>query len=817
MMIFDYIIISLKSILILPLIFFIPGLLINSIIYSNKSLRFDYNFILNIYVSIIITSITGLLLAQLGIFSLFNIFIILFLISILSYLKLRQSNFKFEFKPSLKFTHERIIFILLIISAIFLFFQPFPWIAGGRDPGVYVSSGVHIAKSGSIFIKDPLIAQMNTSIQEALYDVEPASVYGFISWENPNLKFQFPGFFITDLTSGIITPQFLHLFPVWIAIFYSIFGLMGIFFVNPVFGLLSIGSFYLLGKKLFSWKVAALACFLLVLNFAQIWYSRYPFAEIMTQFFILSWLATFICFNRTSDKYIAVISALMFGLAFLTKLDGIFILIPLSIYYIYVYITKKWNFSHKYFLFTLLIMLIYCSIDYFIFSKPYINFLIDFATKSPPYYSGIKFNVYNNLFINGHILSWYLTEVGILITLIGSAIILSKRKNPEEILLVFIALIFTIAYFIKLEETNPPPWTARRYVPIVIPLFALFASYAIKEISHIKKIGLYISSLLILYLVLSLAITSDLIINHKEGDGLILGLSRLSENFNENDIIIMGSSREGYELSTPLYYVYDKKVIFLNKYNTFPDIWIRELTPPEKISTGINYLLNKGYDIYIVSTNHIYIDKLLYYLSENHKIDLVSEEEISYKHLDPTPDNLLPGNIVNVTMKLNIYKILNNKSTIFMDPIYSIDIGSPLDVQYIEDGFYEREKNGNSNSRWTSRNASVRIPTSGKNNLIISLYAGGFRPKNVSPANVIVLLNEHVIGNFTVREEYELNNMTVNKDFISNPYSTLRIISNTWKPFEYLGNQDHRDLGINVDKISIVPVPFIPSFPKDKL
>lgn len=802
-MIIDYLIILFKSIICIPLLFFIPGFLANSIISAYKPIRFDPFIMLHILVSIIITSFVGLTLAQLGLFSLINLIVSLFLISIFLYFIFKKSNTRLELIPTISLNLEIIIVICLIFSTIFLFFQPFPWIAGDRDPGVYVSTGVNIAKTGSIFIKDPLLAQMNTSIQEALYDVEPSSIYGFISWENPNFKFLFPGFFITDLGSGTVVPQFLQIFPVWIAIFYSIFGLTGIFYVNPIFGLLSIGSFYILGKKLFSWKVAALACFLLVLSFAQIWYARYPFAEIMTQFFILSGFATFIHFNRTYDRYLAVISGMLFGLSFLTKFDGIFLLIPLSIYYMYLILCKKWNRSQFYFLFTLLIILIYCSFDYFVFTKPYINLMLDIATKSPPSITGTKLNIFNIILTNTNILSWYQSSTGILLAIIGFVIILMKKDNPEKILLVFVASMFTAVYLLKLEATNPPPWIVRRFVPIVFPLFALFASYALKEITGIWKIGKYVSYLLITFLIISLAITSSLIINHKEGDGLIMGVSKLSENFNDNDIVFTGSSYEGFYLSTPLYFIYDKNVIFLYKNNMFPQVWVRELTPPEKISTGINYLLKQGYNIYVVSSNNNYMDGLLYYLAETHEIELVTSFEFSYKHLEPTPDNLLPDKIIDVPMKSNVYRVSNNQSNIFSDDVYTIDIGSPMDILYLKDGFYGMENWGDINNRWTSSNASVRLPSSGKNDLMMGIYAGGFRPDNIPPANVSIYINEHFIGNFTAGKVYEMHNLSLNKDYLSYPYSTLKIRSSSWKPSESIEPSDTRDLGINIEKIYI--------------
>ncbi len=800
-MILDYIIILLKSMISIPLIFFIPGFLINSIYVPNKSLKFNSSLILHIFVSIIITSFTGLILAQLGIFSLFNLVALLVLVSIILYQKYKKLPEKPDFNPIIEFNRNNVLVTLLIISSVLLFFHPFPWIAGGRDPGVYVSTGVHIAKTGSILIKDPLIAQMNTSIQEILYDVEPASVYGFISWANMNSKFQFPGFYITDLGTGTITPQFLHIYPVWIAIFYSIFGLPGAFFVNPVFGVLSILSLYMIGKKLFSWKVGALAGFLLVFNFAQIWYARYPFSEIMGQFFILSGLVTFIEFNRTSDRCLAVISALLFGLILLTKTDAFFLLVPLAIYFIYLIINKQINISHKYYLVGLFSMFVYILIDYILFTRPYVSQTIQIAIIPPP----VKLEAYNyNLFSILNTASWYTTQLGLFLAFIGLGIFILKKNNKEKLLMVFIALMFIFMFLSKLPiGPDPPPWWARRLVPVIIPSYALFSSYAIKEIAEINKIGIYISRILIILLIMFLVITSLPIIDHSEGSGMIEGVSEFSKYFNDNDIIIMGPSSESAEISTPLYYIYNKKAIFLSRFNPFPTLGYHELPPPEKISLGLDYLISQGYDVYAAfSPQDSYTEKVLFSLSTKYDVDFINTNEFSYKHLEITRDHL---NLIkkDIPMKLVIYKISLTKSDVFNYANFSIDIGSHSDISYVENGFYPKETWGGFDNRWTSGNASLRIPTQIKNNLSISIIAGGFRPRSIPPANVSLYFNEHFIGNFVTEGEYEMHNMTVNKDYVTYPYSTLRIISSTWNPSEYLGSPDNRDLGINVDKVSI--------------
>ncbi|MDD5616293.1 MAG: glycosyltransferase family 39 protein [Candidatus Methanoperedens sp.] len=758
----------------------------------------DSSIILHIFVSIIITSFTGLILSQLGLFSLFNLVAILALTSIILYQKYKKLPEKPKFNPIIEFNTNNVLVTLLIISSVLLFFHPFPWIAGGRDPGVYVSTGVHIAKTGSILIKDPLIAQMNTSIQEILYDVEPASVYGFISWANMNSKFQFPGFYITDLGTGTITPQFLHIYPVWIAIFYSIFGLLGVFYVNPVFGVMSIISLYLLGKRLFSWKVGILAGFILMLNFAQIWYVRYPSSEMAAQFFSIAGLVIFIQFNKSADRYLAIISALFFGLLFLTKIEGLMLLAPLGLYFIYIGLKNKWNNSCNYFLASLFIVLIYSLFDYFIFTKPYIDNLLEMALNPPLLPEYFK---YSNPFTGLIMFSWYETYIGIFLSIAGFSLIFLKREKKEKIFLVFIALIFSVPFLLKLSISPDHPWWARRFITLVFPLYALFTSYILNEIANLRKIGIYLYFSLTAILIMSLATASYPIINHFEGAGMTEGVSGLSKYFNESDVIIMGPSFEGGEISTPLYYIYDRKVILISRFNPIPNYGIRDLPAPENISLGIDYLLNRGYNVYTVfPADNIYMEKLLYYLSSKNKIDFIGNHEFSYKHMDSTTDSL--SNIItDVPMNSLIYRISKSKADV--PDNFSINIGSPSDVIYLESGFYARENWGEINNRWTSGNASIRIPTAEKNNLLISVYGGGFRPEKLSPGNFSIYINEHLLGNFTAYGEYKFYNMTAPKDYLTIPYSTVLIRSDTWKPSEITGTADTRDIGINIDKISI--------------
>jgi hypothetical protein len=250
-----------------------------------------------------------------------------------------------------------------------------------------------------------------------------------------------------------------------------------------------------------------------------------------------------------------------------------------------------------------------------------------------------------------------------------------------------------------------------------------------------------------------------------------------------------------------LFYIYDKKVIFLYKYDLLPNLGTRELNSPEKVSKGIDYLLDNGHNVYIISSN-IYMDNILYFLDGNQTIDFIGTHEFSYRYLLPS-FNELPNIKQDAYLMSNIYKVTRGKTNLINPTNASIDIGSPLDFRYIVSGFHDREKSGNITSRWTSGNADVRVPTPENRDLLIYISTGGLRPKNTPPALVNLYLNEHLIGNFTTQGEYKTYKIIANKEYLISPYSILRINSTTWKPSEYIGTSDTRDLGIKIDEISI--------------
>ena len=265
----------LLQLLALLFLFLVPGYITLSVFFEGRKDGFANLQTLEVLFLIVLTSILlaswiGITLAELGFFSILNLLILLLAYSSILYLR---------FKPNLSFikvtnVDYTTLFLLVIIlfTTLFLFFKPFEWISGGRDPGVYVNTGVNIARTGSIEIYDKELEGMSDNLKEAVYQL-PQNAGDSVT------IFQFPGFYMTR--SGRVLPQFFHLYPVLIAIFYSILGLKAGLYITPLLGLLAVLSVFFAGSRIFNRNVGFIAALLLSLNFAEVWFSRYPNSEIV--------------------------------------------------------------------------------------------------------------------------------------------------------------------------------------------------------------------------------------------------------------------------------------------------------------------------------------------------------------------------------------------------------------------------------------------------------------------------------------------------------------------------------------------------------
>ncbi|MCP4537680.1 MAG: hypothetical protein GY832_11070 [Chloroflexi bacterium] len=391
-----------------------------------------------IVVMLVLISWLGLLLAELGLFSLAALTgtLIAVALGLIVWLRKRQV----PFRPSSTLRLDRFDAMAVLVAVIIgvLYARPSEWIGGGDDPAVYVSIGVNIARTGSILIHDQTLDDIDPEqMQALLYITEPALGHEGVL---------FPGFYLQDRDRGMVVPQFFHVFPVWIAILYSIGGIGLAMFATPLFGWLSVLTIYLIGRRLIHPGAGVLAMALLGLNISQLWFSRVPFADIVLQFCLLGGFWTLaLLVERDEQEHpsaipIALLSGACFGLCHLVKADAF--VVPVVVFG---FVACNWLMgmlrrSHVYFLGVYVLLTVHAVLHGYLFSLPYITALFT------------EYSKYIQLARKGLILilpllllvAWQRERVARFVTDLAQ-----HREKLGRIFVLFVLLLSLYAYFVR--------------------------------------------------------------------------------------------------------------------------------------------------------------------------------------------------------------------------------------------------------------------------------------------------------------------------------------------------------------------------------
>ncbi len=178
---------------------------------------------------------------------------------------------------------------------------------GGLDPGTYANAAAWLADHGQITMRLKELAEI------------PPETRSLFTWIPENAPVIARGFYISDWARGEVTPQFFHLFLVYLAIGKWLGGMRGLFFVVPVLGVFSTWAVMLFSRKFLGAKWAALVGLLLSLHLAQVWCARNPYSELPSQWAAFVALLGLWRARETGELRWGVLAAIGLGVCFLVR------------------------------------------------------------------------------------------------------------------------------------------------------------------------------------------------------------------------------------------------------------------------------------------------------------------------------------------------------------------------------------------------------------------------------------------------------------------------------------------------------------------
>ncbi|MBN2134961.1 MAG: glycosyltransferase family 39 protein, partial [Acidobacteria bacterium] len=199
------------------------------------------------------------------------------------------------------------LMLILLVFVLAIYFRPAAYYLGGFDPGIYVNSGINLAKGGSVFFHDEVVRDLG---------FEKARRYLGMFSINPL------GLNITKQFDGAMASQFYPGMSVLYAGSYDILGFNSFLGVQPFIALFALLALFLFTKKIFGFPTAFIATLLYGINIITIWFGRYPVSEPLTVLLLGGSFYIFIRFIETEDSLFSAWGGLLGAAALMTRPDA---------------------------------------------------------------------------------------------------------------------------------------------------------------------------------------------------------------------------------------------------------------------------------------------------------------------------------------------------------------------------------------------------------------------------------------------------------------------------------------------------------------
>jgi hypothetical protein len=725
--------------------------------------------------------------------------------------------------------------LALALVGAWRFLPPSEYIIGGKDPGVYLNSGIQIAQRGAIVVHDPVVAAVPAFARD-LFFPRDANRAHFVA---P----RFMGFFILDPDTGAVVSQFPHVFPASIAIGHALNGLKGALWTFAFWGVLGLLSVYFAGARLLGRPAAAAAATLLLLSVVQVWFSRYPNADIVMQAILFAALLANARAHVDDDRFFAPVAGTLVALLLFLRFDAVVAVAAMVASLALGYIAGqrvRWTFvaplaagcalclwyllgpMREYFQLPLVFISNLPRWEYVVAAvgSAALLLLVLVARRSPKVsqrvvnvfptaltlavvalaayalvfrHPGGKLTDYD-AFALRNFADYYFTRGALVVAVIGYVLVARGLfwRDPAFILTL---TAFSVFFFYKIRIAPEHFWAARRFIPVILPggllLVAAAALTGVRgRLLFTRAIRGPIGIVFIALLAVQYARAARPVAGHVEYAGIIPRLEKLAGQIGDDDLLIVESRDSGSDvhvLGLPLAYTYARNALLFS--NARPDkaMFAAFLEGARAKYRRVLFLGGGGTEL----------------LSSRWSVRPIASERFQIPEYE-SAWNAYPRQPKAKEFEYSVYEF---GPPVALSGANELDIGVNDDLNVTR--FHAKEISEGRTIRWSQRQSFVIVNRMlpGDRTLAIWMKDGG-RPPAAPPADVTILIGDRELGTVRVSsgfQEYAIPipaEVAVAAAATGEPVSiTLR--TTTWKPRDLLGTPDDRELGVMVDRVAV--------------
>ncbi len=732
--------------------------------------------------------------------------------------------------------------LVLVGLALFFNVPPAEWIAGGRDPGVYMNEGIQISQRGSLVVTDPTVTAVPTRFQSLFFPPMPPHEWGYE-------RRRFLSFYILDSAAGTVVGQFPHLFPTWIAIGYDLNGITGARYVSGLWSLLGVLAVYFAGAWLMGRAAGFAGALLLTVHVSQVWFASQPSAELTLQTLIFAGLLAHARAHVDEDRFFAPLAGTILGLGIFAHLAGTFVAVAVGC------ATLLGRFAGQRWLWSFVLPLAAAVLLYITYL---FTVLLPYAAQPLGFIRGLQTTQVALLALGGSgvlALAWaasrpaiaatvrrwlpavtgmtvcvaagyalffrqaggllaphdadalrtftrfYLLPVGMVAALLGWVLVVSQSFWRG---LAFVLATAFLAFFFFYKGRIVPEhfWWSRRYLPLILPAcLLLVGSTAFTELRApwmpdwsrhrtvtYTRYGLGL--VLVCFLGYQYLQATRPILDHVEYAGLVAKLEALAGHIDDNDLLLVESRAVSdlHVLAVPLNFIYARPTLLFDRGTPDKVLLLDFLEWARTRYDRVLFLGGGGMDL----------------LTRRTAVSMVAANRFEV----PEYERSLNAYPTEVRFKVFDYGLY------VLSPATGDALGVNLDVGF-EDGllvqrFHPSERTPSDVTyRWSRDRSVISVLTTVPPGAEVVLHlADGGRPATAGPASVSISLNDVALGSATVSGGFLPYRFAIPDELAatvngSTDPGRLEIESTTWIPQAVSGVPDTRELGVMVDRLQI--------------